>query len=68
MRDASKFDNGYYGKLLGKARDEVAFIFRDCTVGSMFEKIRLLSRCKNRTLSPYTIIGDYERFFSLGSS
>ena len=38
------------------------------TEGSMFEKIRLLSRCKNRTLSPYIIIGDYERFFSLGSS
>ena len=27
-RDASEFDAGYYGRLLRKAWDEVAFIFR----------------------------------------
>jgi len=27
-RDASEFDAGYYGKLLGKAWDEVAFVFK----------------------------------------
>ena len=27
-RDASEFDAGYYGKLLGKAWDEVAFALR----------------------------------------
>ena len=27
-RDASKFDAVYYGKLLGKAWDEVAFVFK----------------------------------------
>jgi hypothetical protein len=28
-RDALEFDAGYYGKLLGKAWDEVAFVFKN---------------------------------------
>ena len=32
-RDASEFDAGYYGKLLGKAWDEVAFVFRNGLLG-----------------------------------